>query len=79
MNKSRTILGDEVFVGSNCTLVAPVDLGKGVYVAAGSTVTRSAPSDALVFGRARQANRDGYAALLKERIRLQRESTEKDN
>ena len=79
VNKSKTILGEEVFVGSNCTLVAPLEIGKGSYIAAGSTVTKKAPAGALVIGRARQANREGYAALLKERIRRRREVQDKGN
>ena len=48
-------------------------------IAAGSTVTKKAPADALVIGRARQANREGYAALLKERIRRRKEVKNKGN
>ncbi len=79
MNKSPTVLGKNVFIGSNSTLVAPIELGDGAYVAAGSTITKSAPSESLVFGRARQANRDGYAAVLKERLRQRRESKTKES
>ena len=66
-NKHQTILGRGVFVGSNTTLVAPVELGDGAYVAAGSTITKLVPADALAFGRSKQVNREDYATLLKAR------------
>ena len=50
------------FVGSNSILVAPVTVGEGAYVAAGSTITRDVPEDALAVGRARQATKPGWAA-----------------
>ena len=77
LNKSKTTLGAGVFIGSNCTLVAPLELGNESYVAAGSTITKSVPADSLVFGRARQSNREGYAALLKEKILKRREMKKK--
>lgn len=58
--KHPTVLGDGVFVGSNSTLVAPVELGTGAYVAAGSTVTTGVPADSLAVGRARQRNIEGW-------------------
>ncbi len=54
--KHRTVIGDDAFVGSNSVLVAPVRLGAGSYVAAGSTVTDDVPADSLAVGRARQRN-----------------------
>jgi bifunctional UDP-N-acetylglucosamine pyrophosphorylase/glucosamine-1-phosphate N-acetyltransferase len=65
--KHKTTLGEGVFVGSNSTLVAPLNLAKGVYVAAGSTVSRDVPEDALAVARARQENKEGYAARIRER------------
>jgi len=65
--KHPTYIGREAFVGSNTTLVAPVKVGERAYVAAGSTVTKDVPADALAFGRARQANREGYATRLRQR------------
>ena len=50
------------FVGSNTTLVAPLTVGEGAYVAAGSTVTEDVPGDSLVLGRARQVTKPGWAA-----------------
>ncbi|MBI1946129.1 MAG: bifunctional UDP-N-acetylglucosamine diphosphorylase/glucosamine-1-phosphate N-acetyltransferase GlmU [Deltaproteobacteria bacterium] len=62
IGKHRTVIGDEVFVGSNATLVAPVAIARGAYVAAGSTITADVPEDALAIGRGRQQNKAGYAA-----------------
>jgi bifunctional UDP-N-acetylglucosamine pyrophosphorylase/glucosamine-1-phosphate N-acetyltransferase len=58
--KHRTWIGDGVFVGSNSTLVAPVRLGAGSYVAAGSVVTNDVPPGALAVARARQRNVAGW-------------------
>jgi bifunctional UDP-N-acetylglucosamine pyrophosphorylase/glucosamine-1-phosphate N-acetyltransferase len=62
VKKSPTVIGDGAFVGSNSTLVAPVEVGAGSYVAAASVVTHPVPPDALAIGRARQVNKDGWAA-----------------
>lgn len=59
--KSPTLIGDGAFVGSNSTLVAPVEIGAGSYVAAGSVITKAVPEDALGIGRGRQENKDGWA------------------
>jgi len=58
--KHRTTLEDGVFIGCNTNLVAPVTVGKGAYVAAGSTITKDVPSEALGVARARQSNIDGW-------------------
>lgn len=60
-HKHKTIIEDRVFVGSDATLVAPVRVGKGAYVAAASCVTDDVPADALVLGRARQIVKEGWA------------------
>lgn len=60
--KHPTIIGDRVFVGSDSVLVAPVKLGDGAYIAAGSVITENVPADALGIGRGRQANKPGWAA-----------------
>jgi bifunctional UDP-N-acetylglucosamine pyrophosphorylase/glucosamine-1-phosphate N-acetyltransferase len=52
--KHRTFIGGDVFVGSNAVLVAPLKLGDGAFVAAGSVITKDVPPDAMAFGRARQ-------------------------
>jgi bifunctional UDP-N-acetylglucosamine pyrophosphorylase/glucosamine-1-phosphate N-acetyltransferase len=59
--KSPTIIGDAAFVGSNSTLVAPVEIGSGSYVAAGSVITDAVPEDALALGRSRQLNKPEWA------------------
>ena len=68
VNKHPTIIGDEVFVGSNSTLVAPLELADRSYIAAGSTVNRNVPSEALAIGRARQVNKEDYRKLLDRRM-----------
>lgn len=60
--KYRTTIGENAFIGSNNTLVAPVNVGDGAYTAAGSAVTEDVPADALAVGRARQVNKEGWAA-----------------
>src|SRR6202011_3000325 len=60
--KSRTTIGDGVFVGSNSTLVAPITLSNGVIIAAGSVITHDVSEDSGAFGRARQENKEGWAA-----------------
>lgn len=69
--KHVTTLEDGVFVGSDSQLVAPVTIGKGAYVATGTTVTRSVPAGALAIGRAKQENKDGYADRLKAKLKSQ--------
>jgi len=65
--KSQTKIGKGVFVGSNATLVAPVEIGDGAYVAAGSVITESVPPDALALGRARQVVKKDWARLRREK------------
>jgi bifunctional UDP-N-acetylglucosamine pyrophosphorylase/glucosamine-1-phosphate N-acetyltransferase len=60
--KHRTTIGAEVFVGSQSTLVAPVTIGDGAMVAAGSVITKDVAADAAGFGRARQENKEQWAA-----------------
>ena len=60
--KFRCTIGDNVFLGCNTNLVAPVTLGDGAYTAAGSTITEDVEADALAVARARQANKPGWAA-----------------
>lgn len=68
-SKHRTTIGAGVFVGSNATLVAPLTLGDGAFVAAGSTVTQDVASDAMSFARARQVNKPGRAAAFRARMK----------
>lgn len=62
IRKHRTVIEDDVFIGSDALLVAPVTVGRGALIAAGSTVTEDVPADALAIGRARQVTRPGWAA-----------------
>ncbi|HWV09650.1 MAG TPA: bifunctional UDP-N-acetylglucosamine diphosphorylase/glucosamine-1-phosphate N-acetyltransferase GlmU [Pseudomonas sp.] len=59
-NKHRTVLGEDVFIGSNSSLVAPVTLGDGATTGAGSTVTQDVPAHTLAVGRAKQRNIEGW-------------------
>ena len=59
-NKSKTIIGEHSFIGSNTNLVAPVTLGKNTFVAAGSTITDDVPNDSLAIARQRQVNKEGW-------------------
>lgn len=63
-NKFQTIIEDDVFVGCNTNLVAPVKVGKGSFIAAGSTITKEVPEDALAIARARQENKPNYVSKL---------------
>lgn len=59
--KYLTTIEDGAFVGCNSNLIAPVTIGKGAYVAAGSTINKNVPEDALSIARARQTNKENYA------------------
>jgi len=67
VNKDKTVIGNNVFIGSNASLVAPVSIGDGAYTASGSVITEDVPADALAFGRARQETKPGYAPKLREK------------
>jgi bifunctional UDP-N-acetylglucosamine pyrophosphorylase/glucosamine-1-phosphate N-acetyltransferase len=75
--KYLTKIGERVFVGSNSTLVAPIDLGDDVYVAAGSTVTEPVEKDALAFGRARQTTKPGRAKAVREEAQRRAQAQKK--
>ena len=60
VNKHETVIEDEAFIGCNSNLVAPLTIGKGAFVAAGSTITRDVPEEALGVARARQENKEGW-------------------
>jgi bifunctional UDP-N-acetylglucosamine pyrophosphorylase/glucosamine-1-phosphate N-acetyltransferase len=64
--KARTAIGAGAFIGSNTALVAPVTVGQGAIVGAGSTITRDVPDDALALGRGEQRNRDAAARRFRE-------------
>lgn len=63
-NKAKTIIGDDVFVGCNSNLIAPVKVGDRAFIAAGSTITKDVPEDALGIARAKQENKKDYAKRL---------------
>ena len=62
VNKHVTRIGKGAFVGSDSTLVAPITIGDGAYIGAGSCITKDVPADALAVGRGKQANIEGWAA-----------------
>ena len=61
VNKFQTIVGDNSFIGTNSSLVAPVNIGKGAYVGAGSVITKDVPDDALAVGRGKQVIKEDWA------------------
>jgi bifunctional UDP-N-acetylglucosamine pyrophosphorylase/glucosamine-1-phosphate N-acetyltransferase len=67
MDKHRTVIGADSFIGTHSTLVAPVTLGEGAWTAAGSSITEDVPAGALGIGRARQVNKEGWARAKKRR------------
>ncbi|MEE8244568.1 MAG: bifunctional UDP-N-acetylglucosamine diphosphorylase/glucosamine-1-phosphate N-acetyltransferase GlmU, partial [Pseudomonadales bacterium] len=58
--KHHTVIGDEVFIGTNSTLVAPLNIDSGAFVAAGSTITNKVARDELAVGRGKQRNIRGW-------------------
>jgi bifunctional UDP-N-acetylglucosamine pyrophosphorylase/glucosamine-1-phosphate N-acetyltransferase len=76
-NKFPTSIGNKVFIGSDSALVAPVRIGDGAYIAAGSTITDNVPSGALAIARGRQANKSGWAS--KKRRELAADNSKKSN
>jgi bifunctional UDP-N-acetylglucosamine pyrophosphorylase/glucosamine-1-phosphate N-acetyltransferase len=66
-SKHRTTIGANVFVGSDSTLVAPLAIADGSYIAAGSTITEDVPADALALGRARQTTKPDWAKKMRSR------------
>ena len=59
--KFRCTIGDDAFIGCNTNLIAPVTVGNGSYIAAGSTITDEVPADSLAIARERQVNKPGWA------------------
>lgn len=72
-NKSKTEIGDNVFIGSNANLIAPIKIGKGAYVVAGSTITQNVADNDLAIARERQVNKPGYAEKIRNRARAKKE------
>ena len=65
--KHQTVIEDDVFIGSDSQLIAPVCVGKGAYVAAGSSITRDVPPGALGIARGQQVNKEGWVEKRKKK------------
>ena len=65
VNKHQTVIEDGAFIGSDSQLIAPVTVGAGAYVAAGSSITQDVPAGALGIARGTQVNKDGWVAKRK--------------
>jgi bifunctional UDP-N-acetylglucosamine pyrophosphorylase / glucosamine-1-phosphate N-acetyltransferase len=76
-NKHLTEIGAGAFIGSNSALVAPVKIGDGALIAAGSVITQEVPAEAVGFARARQANKLGMATLLNARNKAIKDAKKK--
>ncbi|MGD9850196.1 MAG: bifunctional UDP-N-acetylglucosamine diphosphorylase/glucosamine-1-phosphate N-acetyltransferase GlmU [Nitrospirales bacterium] len=77
--KERTTIEDDVFIGSDVQLIAPVTIGKGALVAAGTTVTEDVPPDALGIARVQQVNREGTAARRRVLLKAQSKAKQEKN
>ncbi|MBH5320725.1 bifunctional UDP-N-acetylglucosamine diphosphorylase/glucosamine-1-phosphate N-acetyltransferase GlmU [Paenibacillus sp. GSMTC-2017] len=75
-NKALTEIGDNAFIGSNANLIAPVKIGDGAYVVAGTTVTQDVPAGDLAIARERQVNKPGYADKIRARAKAKKERSE---
>ncbi|HEV2468234.1 MAG TPA: bifunctional UDP-N-acetylglucosamine diphosphorylase/glucosamine-1-phosphate N-acetyltransferase GlmU [Candidatus Sulfotelmatobacter sp.] len=67
VHKHKTVIDDGAFIGSDSTLVAPVRIGKGAYIGAGSCITDDVPDDSLAIGRGRQVVKEGWAREKKQK------------
>lgn len=72
-NKSRTEIGSNAFIGSNVNLIAPVRVGDGAFVVAGSTITHEVGDNDLAVARVRQVNKEGYAEKLRNKFKAKKE------
>jgi bifunctional UDP-N-acetylglucosamine pyrophosphorylase / glucosamine-1-phosphate N-acetyltransferase len=68
VNKNPTTIGKRVFIGSDTALVAPVRVGDGAFVGAGSVITKNVPPDALGLARSQQVNKLGWAAARRRQL-----------
>jgi bifunctional UDP-N-acetylglucosamine pyrophosphorylase/glucosamine-1-phosphate N-acetyltransferase len=66
VQKNPTVIEDGAFIGSDTQLIAPVTVGRGAYVAAGSSITEDVPAGSLAIGRGRQVNKEGWAEKRKK-------------
>lgn len=71
-SKHKTVIGDEAFIGSNANLVAPVTIGKGAFIVAGSTITENVGEGDMAIARDRQTTKKGYAVTLKARLQAKK-------
>jgi bifunctional UDP-N-acetylglucosamine pyrophosphorylase/glucosamine-1-phosphate N-acetyltransferase len=76
-NKQLTEIGDNAFVGSNTNLIAPVKIGRGAYVVAGSTITDEVMADDMAIARERQTNKTGYASKLRNKMQAKKNNAQK--
>ena len=67
VNKFRTVIGDDAFIGSDTQLIAPVEVGMGATIGAGTTLTRNAPAGKLTLSRARQTTIEGWQRPVKKK------------
>ena len=74
--KRKTIIEADAFIGSDSQLLAPVRIGKGAYIASGSTITEDVPAEALAIGRSRQKNKEGWARQRKAAEKKKQKSSE---
>ncbi len=74
VNKNRTVIGAGAFIGSGSELIAPVRIGRGAYVAAGSVITKDVADDALAVARGHQVEKQGWAAARRAKIAIAAES-----
>jgi bifunctional UDP-N-acetylglucosamine pyrophosphorylase/glucosamine-1-phosphate N-acetyltransferase len=77
VHKNPTTIGKRVFIGSDTALVAPVRVGDGAYVGAGSVITENVPADALALARGRQVNKPGWAAARRREMAAAKNSHSK--
>jgi bifunctional UDP-N-acetylglucosamine pyrophosphorylase/glucosamine-1-phosphate N-acetyltransferase len=73
-NKSKTEIGDHAFVGSNSNLIAPLKIGSGAYIVAGSTITHNVADNDMAIARERQVNKAGYAEKIRARARAKKDT-----
>lgn len=73
-SKHKTIIGDDAFIGSNVNMIAPVTIGKGAFLVAGSTITHDVPDNDLAIARERQTNKSGYAEKLRNRFKAAKQN-----
>ena len=74
VNKFPTVIEDGVFIGSDSTLVAPVRVGRGAYIGAASCITEDVPADALAVARGKQANKEGWAAERRAKVKKEKKT-----